>query len=198
MSWVVVFVLLVAAAALLNQKGVMQHRLWHRRGASSAADEDGCADPNDAVGIRDPALMLDLAAAMLEAGQPVESVLNILARPCTPGVRTAVRRAAAALGLGAQWDAAWDLAAEGIPRAEREVVIELAAALTFAASTGAPSAQLLYAHAAQYRRRRNRAAEQRAASLGVKLVVPLGVCALPAFVCLGIMPVLFALVPALG
>ena len=34
-----------------------------------------------------------------------------------------------------------------------------------------------------------------AAALGVTLVIPLGLCSLPAFVCLGIVPVLLAMVP---
>ena len=46
------------------------------------------------------------------------------------------------------------------------------------------------------RRERFRAAEKRAASLSVKLVIPLGLCSLPAFICLGVVPVLLALVPS--
>ncbi len=41
-----------------------------------------------------------------------------------------------------------------------------------------------------------RGAERRAAALGVRLVVPLGLCSLPAFVCLGIVPVLLAMLPS--
>jgi pilus assembly protein TadC len=61
--------------------------------------------------------------------------------------------------------------------------------------TGAPSAAIVHARAAQLRRRQNRALERRAAALGVRLVVPLGVCALPAFACLGVIPVVLALLP---
>jgi pilus assembly protein TadC len=55
---------------------------------------------------------------------------------------------------------------------------------------------MLYAQAARMRRERFRTAERQAAALGVKLVVPLGLCSLPAFVCLGVMPVLLAMLPA--
>lgn len=163
----------------------------------SSAKEEGAAKEL-AHGINDPALMLDLAAAMLEAGQPMRNVLTVLSQPCGPDVRAAIQRAAAALDLGASWNSAWQLASDKAGKEGGRVVTELASALAFAGATGAPSAKLLYAHAAQFRRRNNRAAEKRAASLGVKLVIPLGVCALPAFVCLGVMPVLFALVPSLG
>jgi pilus assembly protein TadC len=67
--------------------------------------------------------------------------------------------------------------------------------LAFAALTGAPSASILYAQAARERREQFRAAEKRAAALGVKLVVPLGLCSLPAFICLGVVPVLIAMLP---
>jgi pilus assembly protein TadC len=74
--------------------------------------------------------------------------------------------------------------------------VALRDALGFAALTGAPSSAILYAQAARMRRERFRAAEKRAASLSVKLVIPLGLCSLPAFICLGVVPVLLALVPS--
>ncbi|MHA7283372.1 hypothetical protein [Arthrobacter sp. TMS2-4] len=69
--------------------------------------------------------------------------------------------------------------------------------LRFATATGAPSAALLHAHAAQLRRRHNREVDRRAAALGVKLVLPLGLCSLPAFICLGVVPVVLGLLPDL-
>ena len=74
-------------------------------------------------------------------------------------------------------------------------LVALRDALGFAALTGAPSSAILYAQAARLRRERFRTAEKQAAALGVKLVVPLGLCSLPAFVCLGVVPVLLAMLP---
>jgi pilus assembly protein TadC len=71
-------------------------------------------------------------------------------------------------------------------------------ALAFTHLTGAPSAAVLRSSAAFERRAELRRAERRAAELGVRLVVPLGLCALPAFVCLGIVPVVISLLPRLG
>ncbi len=192
MIGLIVFCLLAIAAWLLlgNLPGPTNRPMAEGR---KPAEPDGRS-----VGIEDPALMLDLAAAMLEAGQPMSTVLEVLSHSCQLEVGASIQRAASALNLGASWDSAWQLAAGKAGDGSRLPVIELASALAFAGSTGAPSAKLLYAHASQSRRRINRAAEKRAASLGVKLVVPLGACALPAFVCLGVMPVLFALVPSLG
>ena len=102
-----------------------------------------------------------------------------------------LRPVVSALAIGADWDTAWHSSGVQAPQ-----LLALRDALVFAALTGAPSSALLYAHAARLRRERNRAAEQRAAALGVKLVVPLGLCSLPAFVCLGVVPVLLGLLPA--
>ena len=97
----------------------------------------------------------------------------------------------AALAIGADWETAWR-SSEG----HAAEVVALRDALGFAALTGAPSSAILYAQAARMRRERFRSAERRAASLSVKLVIPLGLCSLPAFVCLGVVPVLLALVPS--
>lgn len=151
-------------------------------------------------GISDPALMMDLLGAMLTAGAPLTGALAVLARSCDPPVARRLETVRAALVLGTDWDTAWRPGRDRSPSRQEEhaSVHALCEALRFAGTTGAPSAAILHAHAAQLRRRRNREAEKRAAALGVRLVVPLGLCALPAFVCLGVVPVLLALVPALG
>lgn len=144
-------------------------------------------------GLDDPALMMDLMASMLAVGSPLDRGLEMLARSASPPVRTSLISVRTALDLGASWEVAWAAASAGGPC---EAVQELGRALRFAGTTGAPSAAVVTAHAAQFRRRRNRAAEQRAAALGVRLVVPLGLCSLPAFVCLGVIPILVGLFPA--
>lgn len=140
----------------------------------------------------DPALMMDLMAAMLAVGPPVERGLEVLAWSTSPPVSAALNTVRTALDLGAPWAVAWSAVPDtGSVRA----VKELGHALRFAGTTGAPSAVVVTAHAAQFRRRRNREAEQRAAALGVRLVVPLGLCSLPAFLCLGVVPLLVGLFP---
>lgn len=150
------------------------------------------------AGIADAALMMDLIGAMLAAGAPVDHAIAVLAKACSPAVAERLESVKTALDLGAEWDVAWAAGARGVSanRAPNPVD-QLRDALRFAGTTGAPSAAIVHAHAAQLRRRQNRELEKRAASLGVKLVVPLGLCALPAFICLGVMPVLLALLPSL-
>ncbi|MHC6593876.1 type II secretion system F family protein [Arthrobacter sp. C152] len=143
------------------------------------------------TGLDDTAMMLELVAAMLDAGAGIGRSLALVAGSAAPQYRDALRPVVSALAIGADWETAWRSSAVRLP-----AVLELRDALGFAALTGAPSSAILYAQAARLRREKFRAAEKRAASLGVKLVVPLGLCSLPAFICLGVVPVLLALVPS--
>ncbi|MEV5052356.1 type II secretion system F family protein [Arthrobacter sp. LAR12-1-1.1] len=142
-------------------------------------------------GLRDTAMMLELIGAMLDAGAGLGRSLELVAALVPPELGRQLRPVVSALAIGADWDTAWRSSG-----ARAHQLLALRDALCFAALTGAPSSALLYAQAARLRRERNRAAEQRAAALGVKLVVPLGLCSLPAFVCLGVVPVLLGLLPA--
>jgi pilus assembly protein TadC len=72
------------------------------------------------------------------------------------------------------------------------------AVIRFSARTGVALAPLLQSHADELRRGEHRRRQIAAARLGVMLVLPLGVCVLPAFVLLGVVPVLLTLVSDLG
>ncbi len=176
-------------------------------------------------GIRDAPLMLDLLGAMVAAGASVENALVVVADACDPDLGPTFARVSSARLLGASWESAWDSAWESAPGASRDggprpahvvsavarsssgrsrterfkaqTVADVREGLRFATSTGAPSAGLLHAHAAQLRRRHNREIDRKAAALGVQLVLPLGLCSLPAFICLGVVPVVLGLLPAL-
>lgn len=147
--------------------------------------------PGSLDGLRDTAMMLELVAAMLDAGSGIGRSLELVAATASRGYRRSLRPVVAALAIGADWETAWRSSEVRLPE-----ILEMRDALGFAALTGAPSSAILYAQAARIRRERFRAAEKRAASLGVKLVIPLGLCSLPAFICLGVVPVLLALVPS--
>lgn len=163
--------------------------------------------PAPESGISDPSLILDLVGALLTAGSSVEGALATFAGSCEPALARSVMQVHAARMLGATWDAAWVAGSVDrssvrgprgvIPPAAGTAFEELQEGLRFATSTGAPSAALLHAHAAQLRRRHNRDVDRRAAALGVQLVLPLGLCSLPAFICLGVVPVVLGLLPDL-
>lgn len=143
----------------------------------------------------DAAMLLDLTGALLSAGVGVEAALDRLSQT-VPGAEplAGVHRA---LTAGASWDAAWaGLDAQG---SAADALYAFGDQLAFAYSTGAPTSELLEVGARQLREERRHAAERAAAQLGVKMVLPLGACYLPAFVLIGVVPVALGLLPtALG
>ena len=153
-----------------------------RRGSRSVKRAEACAPPG-----ADTALMLELLAAQLRAGLSPLAALMALAEALNSGhLRQICRR----LQVGATWEAAWAGTASGSWGQLRD-------ALAPAYTAGSPSAPLLRALADAQRLSERRAAERAAGKLSVALVVPLGLCSLPVFICLGIVPILISLLPTL-
>ena len=140
-----------------------------------AATADG-----DAV---DEALVLDLAAAALSAGASVPGVLTALGEALEEEGAGVVGRA---LLLGASWEEAWQAPDDEQWRARRS---RLESCLRPGWEDGASPSALLAATAASLRAGRHARDEEAAERLAVRLVLPLGACHLPAFVILGIAPV---------
>lgn len=184
--------LTVAAMLVFTGHGRVRRRL-KLRGPGRPGPGQGArtGQPAREPGLRDAAMMLELIGAMLDAGAGLGRSLELITALAAPEFNRPLRPVVAALAIGADWDAAWRSSEVRSPE-----LLVLRDALGFAALTGAPSSAILYAQAARMRRARFRAAEKRAAALGVKLVIPLGLCSLPAFVCLGVVPVLLAMIPA--
>jgi len=159
------------------------------RRARAPRPPGGRARKSTRVRASDPALLLDLVAAALEAGSPPLAALEAagsalaLARPTADDEE--LRRRCALLRLGAGWDEAWAGAAPAL--------VPVRDTLGLALRAGAPGAELLRDAAAEVRRRRAREAQRRAQALGVRLVLPLGACALPAFVAVAVVPVVVSL-----
>lgn len=72
--------------------------------------------------------------------------------------------------------------------------VEIDRIVGLAAAAGAPVAELLRAEAFRVRRAARAEGLSRAAALGVRLMIPLGVCVLPAFVLLGVAPLVISVV----
>lgn len=142
---------------------------------------------SEPTAVLDVALALDLMAALVAAGQGLITALALLGDHL-PGAQR-LRGVSGRLLLGADWDTAWH-AVDGDADLE-----ELGRELRFAHVTGAPTAALLRSTASALRRSRRRRAEQAAARLAIRLVMPLGLCLLPAFICLGVIPLVLALLP---
>jgi pilus assembly protein TadC len=196
-SLVVALALAAAASLALAGRGHARRRLLrHRRvnlGGGNQGDDGTTGAPELQAygGLRDTAMMLELIGATLDAGSGIGRALELVAHSASPEYHQSLRPVVSALAIGADWETAWRSSGARTPQ-----LLVLRQALGFAALTGAPSSAILYAQAARLRRERFRAAEKRAAALGVRLVVPLGLCSLPAFVCLGVVPVLLAMLPS--
>ena len=135
----------------------------------------------------DTALVLELLAAQLRAGLAPLAALGTLAEALNSRPLHAVCQR---LQMGSGWGSAWSGSAAG-------TFGELREALAPAYTGGAPSTALLLSLADAHRLSERRAAERAAGKLSVALVVPLGLCSLPAFICLGIVPILISLLPTL-
>lgn len=159
--------------------------LVHRAEAESAASNG--AEQTSNVPPVDTALVLELLAAQLRAGLAPLAALGTLAEALNSRpLHTVCQR----LQMGSGWGSAWSGSAAG-------TFGELRDALAPAYTGGAPSTALLLSLADAHRLNERRAAERAAGKLSVALVVPLGLCSLPAFICLGIMPILISLLPTL-
>ena len=135
----------------------------------------------------DTALVLELLAAQLRAGLAPLAALGTLSEALNSRpLHTVCQR----LQMGSSWGSAWSGSAAG-------TFGELRDALAPAYTGGAPSTALLLSLADAHRLSERRAAERAAGKLSVALVVPLGLCSLPAFICLGIVPILISLLPTL-
>ena len=130
----------------------------------------------------DPALACDLVAAGLACGAAIPRVLDALAAACA---RESLAWTAHALRLGVPWDEAW----EETP----EWAHPLRDALESSWTSGNAPETMLARSASWERRARLADAKTRAEELSVRLVGPLGACFLPAFLALGIAPLLATL-----
>lgn len=132
-------------------------------------------------------VLLDLVAAVLQAGAPVTTALRVVAQ--ATAAQGDERAARELLRLAARHD----LALGGADGSTAPWAAVLDEALLLARESGSAVAPLLTAAAAQERRRQAAEARAAAARLGVRVVLPTGLCLLPAFVLLAIVPLVLAL-----
>ncbi len=133
----------------------------------------------------DGAMGADLLHAALKAGASIPGALIALEMALGEEEESAgLWVAGRLLIMGATWDEAWN----DVP-ARFDLLRD---ALQPAWEDGAAPLPLLERGAQMLRQSRERQAREAAATLGSQLVLPLGLCFLPAFVLLGIVPVIAA------
>ena len=134
----------------------------------------------------------DLLAACLKAGLPVPTAVLAVADQLPREVAEALRATADLLALGADPVAAW------APALANPATAELARGARRTARSGTALAGVAAGLAANIRSTAGDVAEARAQRAGVLITGPLGLCFLPAFVCLGIVPVVAGLAAQLS
>ena len=136
---------------------------------------------------RQAPVLADLLAATLSTGAPFRSALGAVATAVGEPMASALRPIITAIDLGADPVEAWrSCRASGA----HALVID---AVVRAAESGAPVSKVLTRLADDLRREHRVVVEVAARSAGVRAVAPLAACFLPAFVLLGVVPVVASL-----
>jgi Flp pilus assembly protein TadB len=136
--------------------------------------------------VADLPVALDLLAACLTAGSPLPDATAAVARAVGGPLGTDLDAVVAVLRLGGPPAAAWSTLAT-------PELAGVARTLARAAETGASLATAIAEAAREQREQAQFAAEERARGAGVYAVAPLGLCFLPAFVLVGVVPVVAGL-----
>ncbi|MED5814223.1 type II secretion system F family protein [Mycolicibacterium sp. 050232] len=186
MSWAAI---LLAAALLV---GVDPARVRNRAAPTSRRRADVQRTPAD-----DPlaaASTFDLFAACLASGLAVSTAAAAVSPSAPPSLAPLLRRAAELLALGADPVRAWSTGADGKtaapPDKNAEALLRLARR---SAASGSALADGVAELAAQTRHEAATSADAVAERASVLVAGPLGLCFLPAFLCLGVIPVVAGL-----
>lgn len=182
LPWAAVGALAILGAALAQWRGLVAsivlapvlylyvRRVAARPGSGAAAERAQLP------------LVLDLVAAALRAGAPVAVAVGGAAVHGSPAVRAELGRTSALLLLGATPEEAWRSVG---PDSLLRPLAELA---TRSADSGIRLATGLDRRATELRAQLRTDAISRAERVGVLALLPLGLCFLPAFICLGVVP----------
>lgn len=137
---------------------------------------------------RDLPLALELIAACLTAGAPFPVALQAVSTDLPGPLSTLLADVARQLALGAAPAAAWRRVDE------LETLQPLVETMSRVGDSGAALALALRRLAAEERNRARQAQEAAVRRVGVFVVIPLGVCFLPAFLLIGVVPIVAGLV----
>jgi len=184
-------VLALAAALLIFSgtagSGRLRTLLPGPLGATARSRPGLAARPSSVDDPVELAAMWAELAVCLEAGMPVAAAVAATAEPLDGSTGTALRRVAGLLELGSDPAQAWRTAHDD-PAAG-----SFARAAARSAATGAALARTARAESTRVRESLTDVAEARANRAGVLIAAPLGLCFLPAFLVLGVVPVVIGL-----
>ncbi|OHT83267.1 type II secretion system F family protein [Mycobacteroides saopaulense] len=180
--------LLILAAAIMISPRALRARARSSHGHAAAT---GGPDV-DEKGLLGMAFSLDMLSVCLRSGMPVASAALVVASSAPSELARILSRAGEMLALGAPSSMAWadSGAPDDLGYEQRQALTRLARR---SADSGAVMAEGVAALAAQCRRDALDSAVATAERAGVLIGAPLGLCFLPSFVCLGILPVVMGL-----
>ncbi|GIE98263.1 membrane protein [Paractinoplanes rishiriensis] len=186
--------LLLAAVAGLAMAGLVGGWFGVPLGVGAAVGAERLLRRREPPGVRkerlaasaDLPLGADLLAAALRAGAPLDRAAAAVAEALGGQLGERLQRTARSLRLGAEPAEAWAHLA-GVTGADR-----LAAAAVRSSASGGALAGALVRLADDLRADRAIAVERAGQRAGVLVVLPLGLCFLPAFLLAGLVPVLIA------
>lgn len=135
---------------------------------------------------------LDVLAVCLTAGMAVSTAAAAAAPSAPPQLARVLRRAADLLALGADPAVAWSIPSSPQDSTDPQIDTLLRLARR-SASSGAALADGVTELAEESRHDAAHSASAAAERAGVLIAGPLGLCFLPAFICLGIVPVVAGL-----
>ncbi|MEU0941047.1 type II secretion system F family protein [Embleya sp. NPDC005971] len=133
----------------------------------------------------------DLFAACLVAGSSPVEAAEAVAHAVGGPLASRLRPIVASLRLGGDPGRCW------LTLTDDPVLAPLGRALARAATGGAPAAALVARMADEQRAEHRRAAGAAARRVGVRATVPLGLCFLPAFLLIGVVPIVIGLTTTL-
>lgn len=136
---------------------------------------------------RQSASAADLLAACLSSGAPLPASMSAVAEAMGEPVAAPLRLLVSSLDLGTDPAIAWQA------MAQETALSPIALAAARSSESGAPLSDLLRDAAGDMRRAQRARADAAARASGVKAVGPLAACFLPAFLLLGIVPVVVSL-----
>ncbi|MFD7865725.1 type II secretion system F family protein [Streptomyces sp. NPDC057682] len=162
-------------------------RRWQRTHYGEAAEAEAERAARAAESLRQMPMAADLLAACISAGAGPREAAEAVGTSLGGPVGTRLARTAAEIRLGSDPVAAWGRFG-GIPGGSA-----LARCLERAGTTGAPAAEPVARLAGALRAERASAALARAQRAGVLITGPVGLCFLPAFLSVGVAPVVVGL-----
>lgn len=134
---------------------------------------------------------IELLAACLSAGATPERAISVVASVSREPIASIFAAVAGSMRLGADAESAWR------PAQEIPALRGLAKAVIRSADSGAPLAGLLMDAAAEARSEAESCAKAAVQRAGIKIVLPVGLCFLPAFILIGVVPVIASLLGTL-